>query len=434
MKLQITTVKTAIFALLILSIIRSFPDGYAAIEERAARQLDFYVQSGEIVDQIAWSPSGANIAVVMDQGGTPIDHVVVYDSTTLEELGTIEAPNIWDLAWNSSGSQLATIQSTGRTIIKTWDVSVTPFSLVMEYEDDDPAGVTDLAWRPNSEELTFNRVLAARSIDAQTGVLIRSFTLDEDYTPGPLAWSPDGSKLLVDTARALMWDVNGDLLLDLWSGFFFSPFAWSPDSQQFVVEQGESIQILDAETGALIRTLEGGFGIRTEISWGDTVIAAGRDSVEDFGIYLWDANTGEIMERIDPGAPPNAVALSPDGTQLAYAGVDGTFQVAPVPSGTPNCDPPFTIANDDTAALISAITTANGTPEPDTICLAENGTYTFTAAYSSSNALPKITSEITIEGNNATLTRDAASGLDQRCIPDHHFARAVGRANARTWL
>jgi hypothetical protein len=60
----------------------------------------------------------------------------------------------------------------------------------------------------------------------------------------------------------------------------------------------------------------------------------------------------------------------------------------------------------DTPMLISAIDTANGTPEPDTICLAEGGTYTFTAAYGCSNALPKITSEITIEGNNATLTRN----------------------------
>jgi hypothetical protein len=71
--------------------------------------------------------------------------------------------------------------------------------------------------------------------------------------------------------------------------------------------------------------------------------------------------------------------------------------------------PAFTIADGDTAALINAITTANGTPEPDTICLAEGGTYTFTAAYGSSTALPQITSDITIEGNNATLTRSGAA-------------------------
>ena len=68
-----------------------------------------------------------------------------------------------------------------------------------------------------------------------------------------------------------------------------------------------------------------------------------------------------------------------------------------------------TFSPTDTTQFIAAITTANGTPEPDTICLASGGTYTFTAASSGGNALPTITSEIIIEGNNATLSRDGAA-------------------------
>jgi hypothetical protein len=101
--------------------------------------------------------------------------------------------------------------------------------------------------------------------------------------------------------------------------------------------------------------------------------------------------------------------LSPDGTQIAYSGDDGTFHVVPVPGTTPTCDPSFTIANGDIATLISAIESANGTPEPDTICLANNGNYVLNSDLGNNTGLPLITSDITIEGNNATLTRDVVA-------------------------
>jgi hypothetical protein len=56
--------------------------------------------------------------------------------------------------------------------------------------------------------------------------------------------------------------------------------------------------------------------------------------------------------------------------------------------------------------LISAITAANSTPEPDVLQLAAACTYSFTApdnTWYGPNALPPIASDITIEGNGATL-------------------------------
>lgn len=79
----------------------------------------------------------------------------------------------------------------------------------------------------------------------------------------------------------------------------------------------------------------------------------------------------------------------------------------------------FTIANGDTAGLIAVIHQANAASGKDEINLAANGTYTFNAidnevieivngqpAAFGANAMPQIDSNITINGNGATIQRD----------------------------
>lgn len=65
-------------------------------------------------------------------------------------------------------------------------------------------------------------------------------------------------------------------------------------------------------------------------------------------------------------------------------------------------------------AMIDAINAANANLDADTLDLTANCTYTFTEANNSDSegatALPVITSEITINGNNATLARSGAEG------------------------
>jgi hypothetical protein len=71
------------------------------------------------------------------------------------------------------------------------------------------------------------------------------------------------------------------------------------------------------------------------------------------------------------------------------------------PAGAAN----IVVPSGDEAALVTAITTANGNGEDDVIVLANDSTYEFTAANNGSNALPVVTSKITIQGNGATLER-----------------------------
>lgn len=78
----------------------------------------------------------------------------------------------------------------------------------------------------------------------------------------------------------------------------------------------------------------------------------------------------------------------------------------------------FNIPNGDVAALKTAITTANGNEEADTINLASNGTYTLSTVDNSrfgATGLPVIDddadgADVVFNGNGATLQRSDADG------------------------
>jgi hypothetical protein len=71
----------------------------------------------------------------------------------------------------------------------------------------------------------------------------------------------------------------------------------------------------------------------------------------------------------------------------------------------------FNIDNGNVGSLVDAINTANNDKTTaDTINLAALGTYTLTAVNNANNGLPIITSEITINGNGATIERSSATG------------------------
>ena len=77
---------------------------------------------------------------------------------------------------------------------------------------------------------------------------------------------------------------------------------------------------------------------------------------------------------------------------------------------------PFNIPDGDVTALITAIDAANDELcyfGSDTITLAANGTYTLTVVNNTAdgaNGLPAITSDITIDANNATIERSVIGG------------------------
>src|SRR2546423_737195 len=73
----------------------------------------------------------------------------------------------------------------------------------------------------------------------------------------------------------------------------------------------------------------------------------------------------------------------------------------------------YNVANGDVAGLIAAINAANSSPAPNTINLANGGTYILTAINNGVNGLPVITNSMTINGNGATIQRSGAAGTPE---------------------
>lgn len=98
-------------------------------------------------------------------------------------------------------------------------------------------------------------------------------------------------------------------------------------------------------------------------------------------------------------------------TETATATATETATETATPPLTPTPPDPactITVAASDVNGLITAINTANGSPNPDIICLT-NSTYTLSSVVASDSGLPVISSPISIWGFNATIERGASS-------------------------
>src|SRR5262249_37975206 len=114
--------------------------------------------------------------------------------------------------------------------------------------------------------------------------------------------------------------------------------AWSPDGQKIAILQGSAIIIWDANTGAILKFLndEGDYSTINSVSWkpDNSQIAAPATDEDAVGtrstkIEIWDVTTsglaGELIRKFDVGSM-YAVAWSPDGSQIAGGGFDGTLK------------------------------------------------------------------------------------------------------------
>ena len=162
---------------------------------------------------------------------------------------------------------------------------------------------------------------SVRIFDATTG---RQLRVLRGHAPGglgtyPVAWSPDGARLLSTAADGTrIWDARtGRQLLALppSGGPGFSA-VWSPDGRQVLTDSGIGPMVWDASSGVRLRTLE------TNAASSDMVFSRdgsrlANTTVDEraFAIRIWDWPAGvETLKLRDSGL---RVALSPDGRLLA---------------------------------------------------------------------------------------------------------------------
>ncbi|WP_298457609.1 hypothetical protein [uncultured Cellulomonas sp.] len=151
-----------------------------------------------------------------------------------------------------------------------------------------------------------------------------------DAGAGSIAYSPDGREVAVTTEDGLWVVVTADCTARELASGSFTGLAWSPDGDEIAVG-GSSLQVLDAATGTLLRTIATG----TNPTWSPNGSKIAYERPE--GVWVAPSQ-GQIRpdgttvgaKLLVPGA--GQPDYSPDGKRIAYVR-DERIAHAKVPTG-----------------------------------------------------------------------------------------------------
>ncbi len=315
-------------------------------DAETGRELLRFRAAAARVDGLAYAPDGRTIAT----GG--LDRSVkLWDAATGRELASYRghAAPVFSVAFSPDGRLLASAGQDGT--VKLWDATAAPDSRRLRpgrdgvrrpvglsfssdgsllaatggargvdvfdlaagraggIAHDGGASASALAFRPGGRLLAMTDDHGAvRLADATSGETRRTLG-GGDEAVGCLAFSRDGSLLATGGGP-------GVSVVQLLHGKGTPPPAGS-----------HSVRLWDPSTGDLRHTLRGHTGSVYAVAVrpdGAQVASAGADGT----VRLWDATTGDAVEVVkDQDGPAFAVAYRPDGRALASAGDDGKVRV-----------------------------------------------------------------------------------------------------------
>lgn len=185
------------------------------------------------------------------------------------------------LAFNNSGSELATGHDLGKGNFVIWDIALGDVKLSIERRE--PVG--GLSYQPNGKVVAFEDRGEVKEIDLNSYELLtsNSFAMGSDNAVRALSYSPNGK---------LIASANQEGLITIWN----------------------------TQSGDIVASIQAHPSIIDSLSWHPTeaiLASAGRDPFVKF----WDTNTFELLYEfsVDSYASTSAV-FSPDGRLMATVG------------------------------------------------------------------------------------------------------------------
>lgn len=172
--------------------------------------------------------------------------------------------------------------------------------------------IEDIAWRPDGQQLAV----------AADGILLYdldSQVVGEVTSSGRgITWSPNGDSLAVIGGQDIsIFDTQTfekELTISRISNTYLG--EWSPVNDQLASTIDNLIQIWDTSTGQLIREMSINGAIHRDLAWHEDGVQLAT-SATDSTVRIWNTSTGQVIKTLQHDRPVEALAWSPDFTQLA---------------------------------------------------------------------------------------------------------------------
>ena len=189
--------------------------------------------------------------------------------------------------------------------------------------------INQVVYNPDGTTLAVATSIGVWLYDAETLETVRF--IESPSRVWRLAYAPDGSRIVTGShdGIARVWDTSsGELLLTIEAVTPAQYFSWlkeviySPDGAQFATVDHTTVKVWDAQTGALLRVLEGHTERINKIAYSPDGARIAAGSV-DGSLRLWDAETGELqltsaicVDRSRWACEITDLAFSPDGDYI----------------------------------------------------------------------------------------------------------------------
>jgi WD40 repeat protein len=302
-----------------------------------ARGLEFRTLIGHVdaVTHVEFSPDGRLLASASDD-----DTVKLWEFATGHELFTLRTDEngrrIADIAFDAGGQRLISLRTDGT--VTTWDVaSGKSADRFQAGGTSGPAYFMRLTRNGHwvildvMEETTRRRQVELWDVTTGERVYGHAMGLADMNNPTP---SPDGRWLastdqhlsisLLDIAKGTMvYSLYGDPNVSTNRTF---SLAFSPDGKVLAVgdDDNQTVRLLDAATGRVLRTFEKNFGDRLRFSHDGQRLAAVRDR----SVTVTDLRTGDVLQTLRGYARVSgSLAISREGLLLAVGNEDNSVNL-----------------------------------------------------------------------------------------------------------